>query len=92
MQLRVVTDPEKEAAKGLAPAYPSLPRTKEELLQPFEQRERVLVIALGDALETIVADGERGGDPHATCLEVWRGLIAAFGVATGMQWQGIPWR
>lgn len=91
MQLRVVTDPEKDAAKGLGPEYPSLPRTKEELLLPFSPRERALVTAVGDVMETIVAGTERGRDQNEVVLSVWRQMQTAFGTATGMQWQGIPW-
>jgi hypothetical protein len=90
--LRVVTDVELENERGVAPDYPSVPVSKRDLFEPLTARERVLVTGIGNALERLVADTERGADPHSTNLALWRLLSATFGHATGMQWQAIPWQ
>lgn len=81
MKLRTVTDVERSLEEGLAPKRLQTPRSREDVLAPFDQRERAMVVCIANAIKNIGLTQE---DPHA--VAAWKELLTGFQTFTGVNW------
>lgn len=86
MELKVVTDIERSARAGVAPARSVAPVDREAILLPLTGRERCAVAAIADALFRV---GELGETPET--LRIYQTLSAGFQSVTGVEWSEAPW-
>lgn len=82
MKLRTVTDVERSLEEGLAPKRVAPPTDMQELLAPFDLREKAMVICMGKSLFEI-----EQCDESEHMIAAWKQMLTGFQTFTGVRWQ-----